>query len=39
MTELLAPLRADPPRAAAMFDVDGTLAPIVRHADDAAISE
>ncbi|MDX6643523.1 MAG: trehalose 6-phosphate phosphatase [Solirubrobacteraceae bacterium] len=39
MTELLAPLRADPRRAAAMFDVDGTLAPIVRHADDAAISE
>jgi trehalose 6-phosphate phosphatase len=39
MTELLAPLRADPPRAALMFDVDGTLAPIVRHADDAAISE
>ena len=39
MTELIAPLRADPARAAVMFDVDGTLAPIVRHADDAAISE
>jgi trehalose 6-phosphate phosphatase len=39
ITELLAPLRADPARAALMFDVDGTLAPIVRHADDAAVSE
>jgi trehalose 6-phosphate phosphatase len=39
MTELLAPLRADPARAAVMFDVDGTLAPIVRHADDATVSE
>lgn len=39
MTELLAPLRADPAHAAVMFDVDGTLAPIVRHADDATISE
>jgi trehalose 6-phosphate phosphatase len=39
MTELIAPLRSDPAHAAVMFDVDGTLAPIVRHADDAAISE
>jgi trehalose 6-phosphate phosphatase len=39
MTELLIPLRADPVHAAVMFDVDGTLAPIVRHADDATISE
>jgi trehalose 6-phosphate phosphatase len=39
MTELLSPLRADPKHAAIMFDVDGTLAPIVRHADDANVSE
>ncbi len=35
----LEPLRADPPRAAILLDVDGTLAPIVRHADDAHVPE
>jgi trehalose 6-phosphate phosphatase len=38
-TELLAPLRADPQRAAVLFDVDGTLAPIVQHAEDANVPE
>ena len=37
--EALAPLRADPSRAAILLDVDGTLAPIVRHADDAQVPE
>ena len=36
LAEALAPLRADPARAAILLDIDGTLAPIVRHADDAA---
>jgi trehalose 6-phosphate phosphatase len=39
LAEALAPLRADPARAAVLLDVDGTLAPIVRHADDAAVPE
>ncbi len=39
LAEPLAPLRADPARAAVLLDVDGTLAPIVRHADDATVSE
>ena len=38
-TELLSPLIADPPHAAVMLDVDGTLAPIVRHADDAMMAQ
>lgn len=33
------PLRADPRRSAILLDVDGTLAPIVRHADDAHVPE
>jgi trehalose 6-phosphate phosphatase len=33
------PLRADPGRAAVLLDVDGTLAPIVRHAADAHVPE
>jgi trehalose 6-phosphate phosphatase len=37
--ELLAPLREDAGQAAILLDVDGTLAPIVGHADDARISE
>lgn len=37
--DLLAPLRADPSRSAVLLDVDGTLAPIVRHADDATVPE
>lgn len=39
LTEVLAPLRADPRRAAVLLDVDGTLAPIVRHADEARVPE
>jgi len=39
LAEALAPLRADPARAAVLLDVDGTLAPIVRHADDAQVPE
>jgi trehalose 6-phosphate phosphatase len=34
---LLAPLRADPARAAILTDVDGTLAPIVARAEEAAV--
>jgi trehalose 6-phosphate phosphatase len=33
----LEPLRADPPRAAILTDVDGTLAPIVERAEEAAV--
>jgi trehalose 6-phosphate phosphatase len=39
LPEALAPLRADPRRSAVLLDVDGTLAPIVRHADDAHVPE
>jgi trehalose 6-phosphate phosphatase len=39
LAEALAPLRADPARAAVLLDVDGTLAPIVRHASDAHVNE
>ena len=39
LDDVLAPLRADPGRAAVLLDVDGTLAPIVRHADDAHVPE
>jgi trehalose 6-phosphate phosphatase len=39
LAEVLEPLRADPARAAVLLDVDGTLAPIVRHADDARVPE
>jgi trehalose 6-phosphate phosphatase len=39
LSETLAPLRNDPGRAGVLLDVDGTLAPIVRHADDAAVPE
>jgi trehalose 6-phosphate phosphatase len=35
----LAPLLADPAGSAVLLDVDGTLAPIVRHADDAHVPE
>lgn len=37
--EALEPLRADPARSAVLLDVDGTLAPIVRHAEDAHVPE
>ena len=39
LAEALAPLRADPARAAVLLDVDGTLAPIVRHAEEAIVPE
>jgi len=39
LSATLEPLRADPQRAGVLLDVDGTLAPIVRHADDAAVPE
>jgi trehalose 6-phosphate phosphatase len=39
LLDALAPLRADPARAAVLLDVDGTLAPIVRHAEDAHVPE
>ena len=35
----LAPLLEDPARGAVLLDVDGVLAPIVRHADDAHVPE
>lgn len=37
-SSLLEPLRSDPARAAILTDVDGTLAPIVEHADQAEVS-
>jgi trehalose 6-phosphate phosphatase len=37
--EALEPLRSDPAHAAVLFDIDGTLAPIVRHAADAHVPE
>ena len=39
LTEAIAPLRADPSRSAVLLDIDGVLAPIVRHADDAQVPE
>jgi len=36
---LLEPLRADPAASAILTDVDGTLAPIVERAEDAAVPE
>jgi trehalose 6-phosphate phosphatase len=39
LDDALAPLRADPGRSAVLLDIDGTLAPIVRHADDAHVPE
>jgi trehalose 6-phosphate phosphatase len=39
LAELLEPLRSDPTHAVVLFDIDGTLAPIVRHASDAHIPE
>src|SRR3954463_13384460 len=35
LAEALHDVRADPSRSAILLDVDGTLAPIFRHADDA----
>jgi trehalose 6-phosphate phosphatase len=39
MSEALAPLRAAPGRAAILLDIDGTLAPIVEHAEEASVPE
>ncbi|MGZ4276768.1 MAG: trehalose-phosphatase [Solirubrobacteraceae bacterium] len=39
LAERLEPLTSDPARAAVLLDVDGVLAPIVRHADDAHVPE
>lgn len=39
LLEALAPLRSDPDHAAVLLDIDGTLAPIVRHAADAHVPE
>jgi trehalose 6-phosphate phosphatase len=39
LSEALAPLRADPERAAILLDIDGTLSPIVEHAADAHVPE
>jgi len=37
--EALEPIRCDPARSAVLLDIDGTLAPIVRHAADAHVPE
>jgi trehalose 6-phosphate phosphatase len=39
LVEALEPLHADPARGAVLLDIDGTLAPIVRHAADAHVPE
>jgi trehalose 6-phosphate phosphatase len=39
LVEALEPIRSDPARAAILLDIDGTLAPIVRHAADAHVPE
>ena len=39
LDELLRPLREDPERSAVLLDVDGVLAPIVQHPDDAHMPE
>jgi trehalose 6-phosphate phosphatase len=39
LAEALRPLTGDPARAAVFCDIDGTLAPIVRRADDAKVDE
>src|SRR6516165_1060238 len=39
LSDALGPLRADPARAAILFDIDGTLAPIVQNAADARVPE
>jgi trehalose 6-phosphate phosphatase len=39
LVEALEPIRAQPARAAVLLDIDGTLAPIVRLADDAHVPE
>jgi trehalose 6-phosphate phosphatase len=39
LVEALEPIRSDPAGAAVLLDIDGTLAPIVRHAADAHVPE
>jgi trehalose 6-phosphate phosphatase len=39
LAEHIEPLRADPAHSAVLLDVDGVLAPIVRHAEDAHVPE
>jgi trehalose 6-phosphate phosphatase len=39
LSDVLAPLRADPARAAILLDIDGTLAPIVPRSADAHVPE
>ncbi len=39
LVEALEPLRSAPDRGAVLLDIDGTLAPIVRHAADAHVPE
>jgi trehalose 6-phosphate phosphatase len=39
LQELLQPLKAEPDRSAVLLDVDGVLAPIVQHPDDAHMPE
>ena len=39
LVEALEPLRSQPAHAAVLLDIDGTLAPIVRHAADAHVPE
>ncbi len=39
LDELLRPLREDPEHSAVLLDVDGVLAPIVQHPDDAHMPE
>src|SRR5438270_1520031 len=39
LVEALEPIRSDADRAAVLLDIDGTLAPIVRHAADAHVPE
>ena len=39
IVEALEPLRSDPSHSAVLLDIDGTLAPIVRHATDAHVPE
>src|SRR3984893_4812715 len=39
LVEALEQIRSDPSRAAVLLDIDGTLAPIVRHAADAHVPD
>jgi trehalose 6-phosphate phosphatase len=39
LEEILKPLKAEPERSAVLLDVDGVLAPIVQHPDDAHMPE